>query len=186
MPTDPASPAPEGANLAGVLLRTAREALGVEPGELAVAAGCAEGLVRRVESGELDPAMDTVERIPNGSGLELRAGPDPPDARYAGADPDPCEAGRVRSVLAEARALRKELGAPPPGPPAGVLPDWDGEDAAPGRHFGAAEGRRDGGGWAAVIVCSARAEAGSRRRRPGQEDHQRPAQDGQPLANQGG
>ena len=29
----------------------------------------------RVESGDLDPALDIVERILNGAGFELRAGP---------------------------------------------------------------------------------------------------------------
>ena len=151
----------EGRQLAAVLLRTAREALGVARGELAAAAGCAPGLVRRIEAGDLDPAMDTVERILNGSGLELRAGPGPADGLYAGPRANPAEGARVRSSLAAARALRAELGALAPGPPPGALPDWDGEDPAPGRPFGAAEGRTDGGGWAAVLVRSAIAEARS-------------------------
>ena len=102
----------EGRQLAAVLLRTAREVLGVARGELAAAAGCAPGLVRRIEAGDLDPAMDTVERILNGSGLELRAGPGPADGLYAGPRANPAEAARVRSSLAAARALRAELGAP--------------------------------------------------------------------------
>ena len=55
--------------------------------------------------------------------------------------------------------MREEIGAPAPGPPAGALPDWDGEAPAPRRPFGAGEGRSDGGGWAAVLLCSAQAEA---------------------------
>ena len=136
------------------VLRAAREALGVGPAELAAAAGCGETLVRRIEAGGLDPTLDTLERILNGSGLELRAGPKPPDGRYAGPTPDRDEAIRVRATLTEARSLREEIGAPAPGPPDGALPDWDGEDPAPGRPFGAAEGRTDGCGWAAVLMRS--------------------------------
>ena len=147
------------ARLASGVLRTAREALGVGPGELAAAAGCAETLVRRIESGVLDPALDTLERILNASGLELRAGHKLSDGRYTGPQPDRDEAARVRASLRLARSLREEIGAPAPGPPQGALPDWDGEDPAPGRPFGAAEGRTDGGGWAAVLVRSAQAEA---------------------------
>ena len=145
--------------LAGILLRTAREALGCGVAELAEVAGCAEGLVRRIESGELDPALDTVERILNASGLEVRAGPAPPDGRYSGAAPDPGEIARVRAAIEAERALREDLGAPPAGPPVGAQPDWGGEDPAPARHIGAAEGRQDAGGWAAVLVRSAIAEA---------------------------
>jgi len=153
-----------GPRLAGLVLCTAREALGVGQAELATAAGCAEELVRRIESGDLDPALDTVERILNGSGLELRVGPGSPNDNYRGPLVDGEEADRVRSCLDAARSLRRRVGAPPPGPPAGALRDWDGEDPAPARPFGAAEGRRDGGGWAAVVVRSAIAESRSDRR----------------------
>ena len=145
--------------LSGVLLRTAREALGCAAEELAEAAGCAEDLVRRIESGELDPTLDTVERILNASGVELRAGPAPPDGRYSGTAPDPGEVARVRTAIEEQRALREDLGASPAGPPVGAQPDWAGEDPAPARHIGAAEGRHDAGGWGAVLVRSAIAEA---------------------------
>lgn len=90
----------------------------------------AEELVRRVECGDLDPATDTVERILNDSGLELRAGPAPPDGRYCGPLVDPNQVARLVSSLADARELRRQVGAPPPGSPAGVLSDWDGEDPA--------------------------------------------------------
>ena len=148
--------------LAGVLLRTAREALGCGAGELAEAAGCAHGLVRRIESGDVDPTLDTVERILNASGLELRAGPAPADGRYSGAAPDAGEAARVRAAIEAERALCEDLGAPPAGPPVGAQPDWGGEDPAPARHIGAAEGRHDAGGWAAVLVRSAITEAPGR------------------------
>ena len=114
--------------------------------------------MRGIESGDVDPAMDTVERILNGSGLELRAGPGTPDGRYYGPLVDPDEAARLRCALGDTCSFRRQLGAPPPGPPAGALPDWDGMDPAPPRPFGAGEGRRDGGGWAALLVRSAIAE----------------------------
>lgn len=147
------------APVASGVLRTAREVLDVEPGELAATAGCAETLVRRIESGDHDPALDTLERILNASGLEIRAGHKPPDGHYAEPLPDQAEAARVRESLTAARSLREEIGAPAPGPPARALPDWDGEDPAPGRPFGAGADRTDGGGWAAVLLRSAQAEA---------------------------
>ena len=149
----------DGASLAGVLLLTARDVLGATQRELAAAAGCSEEMVCRIESGVLDPALDTVERILNGSGLELRAGPAAPNGRYRGPLVDRDEVSRLRASMAEVRSLHRQVGAPPPGPPAGALPDWDGEDPAPPRPFGAAEGRRDGGGWAALVLRSAIAEA---------------------------
>ena len=66
--------------------------------------------------------------------------------------------------MADARSRRRQVGAPPPTPPARALPDWDGEDPAAPRPLGAAEGRRDGGGWAALVVRSAIAEAQGGRR----------------------
>lgn len=141
-----------GGLVAGVLLRTAREVLGCSARELAEAAGCSEGLVRGIESGELDPTLDTVDRILNASGLEVRAAAAPGDGRYRGASPDCGEVVRVRAAVEAARGLREDLGAPPLGPPAGAQPHWDGEDPAPARHIGAAEGRGDAGGWAAVLV----------------------------------
>ena len=159
MTPDTAPPPRRSPSLAEMLLATAREALGVEPQELAAAAGCDEQLVRRIESGDLDPTMDTVERILNGSGLELRCGPGTPDRRYSGHLVDSDEVARLRTEVTSAQAFRREIGAPPPGPPAGALPDWDGADPAPPRPFGAAEGRRDGGGWAALAVGLARVTA---------------------------
>ena len=129
------------------------------PAELAAAAGCAVTLVWRIESGDYDPALDTLERIVNASGLEIRAGHKAPDGHYAAPLPDQAEAARVREPLTLARSLREEIGAPAPGPLAGALPDWDGEGPAPGRPFGAGEDRTDGGGWAAVLLRSAQAEA---------------------------
>ena len=145
--------------MAGMLLSTAREALDCSVRELAEAAGCAEGLVRRIESGDLDPTLDTVERILNASGLEVRAGPAAADGRYRGASPDAGEVARVRAAVQAERALREDLGAPAARPPAGAQPHWDGEDPAPARRIGAAEGRGGAGGWAAVLMRSAIAES---------------------------
>lgn len=158
MRCDPAPVAGPGELVAGLLLRTAREALDCGVRELAEAAGCSQGVVRRIESGELDPTLDTVERIVNASGLEVRAAPAPGDGRYRGASPDAVEVSRVRAAVEADRALREDLGAPAAGPPAGSQPHWGGEDPAPARRIGAAEGRGDGGGWAAVLVRSAIAE----------------------------
>ena len=150
-----------GQNPAAVLLLTARDVLEISQSELAAAAGCSEDLICRIESGGLDPALDTVERILNGAALEVRAGPGAPNAHYSGPEANSGEVARLRSALHEARWLRCYVGAPAPGPPDGILPHWDGRDPAPPRPFGVAEGRRDGGGWAALIVRSAIVEARS-------------------------
>ena len=143
--------------LAAVVLRTARSALGMTAAELAAAAQCAESLVRDIESGDLDPAVDTVERIVNSVGLELRCGPCS-EANPAYSRPDGAEATRVASELIEVRAFREQHGLGSLGPPRGTQRDWDGRDPAPPRLFGAGSGRRDGGGWAALLTLSARQE----------------------------
>lgn len=156
MPTtdrDEASPA------VGVL-KTARAVLAITPAELANAAGCAEALVCSIETGDLDPTLDTLDRIVNAVGLEIRAGPHQPTGHYRGAGVNREEVERLQKKLTVLKRLRDELGANPPGPPTGAQPNWDGQDPAPGRQFGAGPTRTDGGGWAALIVRSARAEAG--------------------------
>ena len=69
------------------------------------------------------------------------------------------EAGRPRDALADARSFRRQLGAPAPGPTSRVAARLGGKDPAPPRPFGAAEGRQDGGDWAALVVRSAIAAA---------------------------
>ena len=59
------------------LLRIARTATGVSAGELTASAGCAESLVTGIENGKIDPTLDTVNRLVNSVGLEVRAGPQP-------------------------------------------------------------------------------------------------------------
>lgn len=143
---------------AGLVL-VARGALEVRCEELAEAAGCDAKLVRAIEAGRFDPALDTVERLVNSVGLEVRAGADE--------EPGTCfsvvsesEVARVRRALAEVVEFRRSHGLRPPGPPLGAQPDWDGTDPAPPRLFGAGPTRRDGSGWAAILVRSARQRRG--------------------------
>ncbi len=148
-------PPAESPSLAAVVLRTARAALGITTSDLATAAGSAEALVSRIESDDIDPAIDTVGRIVNGIGLELRCGPRP-EANPAYTRVDDAEVARLASEMATARAFRERYGLGPPGPPPGTQPDWEGQDPAPCHVFGAGSGRRDGGGWAALLTPSAR------------------------------
>lgn len=145
--------------LAVGVLKTARAVLAITPAELASAAGCAEALVCSIEAGDLDPTLDTLDRIVNAVGLEIRAGPHQPTGHYRGPGVDHDEVERLREKLDALNRLRDELGAGPPGPPAGAQPEWDGQDPAPGRQFGSGPTRTEGGGWAALVVRSARAEA---------------------------
>lgn len=146
--------------LAVGVLKTARAVLAITPAELASAAGCSETLVCSIETGDLDPTLDTLDRIVNAVGLEIRAGPHQPTGHYRGPGVDYDEVERLREKLTALNRLRDELGAGPPGPPTGTQPEWDGQDPAPGRQFGSGPTRTDGGGWAALVVRSARAEAG--------------------------
>ena len=146
--------------LAVGVLKTARTVLAITPAELAGAAGCTEALVCSIEAGDLDPTLDTLDRIVNAVGLEIRAGPRQPTGHYRGPGADHDEVERLREKLTALNRLRDELGAGPLGPPTGAQPEWDGQDPAPGRQFGSGPTRTDGGGWAALLVRSARAEAG--------------------------
>lgn len=150
----------DGVSMAAGVLSTARAVLRITPAELADAAGCAEALVQSIEAGDLDPTLDTLDRIANAIGLEIRAGPHQPTGHYRGPEVDYDEVERLQEKLAALNQLRDELGAGPPGPPTGAQPEWDGQDPAPGRQFGSGPTRTDGGGWAALIVRSARAETG--------------------------
>ena len=139
------------AGLASALVRTARAALGVTAEQMAAAAGCGVGLVADIESGRLDPTLDTLGRLVSSVGLEVRAGPGPePDGRYVGADSD--EAQRLGAAFDQALEFAAQFGAGPPGPVEGTQPQWDGTDPAPPHLFGAGPTRRDGGGWSAILV----------------------------------
>ena len=139
------------AGLASALVRTAQAALGVTAEQMAAAAGCGVGLVADIESGRLDPTLDTVGRLVSSVGLEVRAGTGPePDGRYVGTDRD--EAKRLGSAFDQACEFAAQFGAGPPGPMEGTQPQWDGIDPAPAHLFGAGLTRRDGGGWSAILV----------------------------------
>ena len=112
-------------------------------------------LVVDIERGRFDPTLDTVERLVNSVGLEVRAGAHREcNPAYTGVTASEVE--RVRAALETVREFREAHGLRPPGPPPGVQPDWDGLGAAPPRLFGAGRTRRDGGGWGAVLFKSER------------------------------
>lgn len=149
-----------GAGRAARLLRIARSVTGVSTADLAASAGCAESLVAGIESGQIDSTLDTVNRLVNSVGLEVRAGPQPvgsSDQRLPGNGlTDADEIGRVRQAYEAACDFRSRYGLAPLGPPPGSQPHWDGEDPAPGHRFRVAEAREDGGGWSALLVRDAR------------------------------
>lgn len=145
--------------LAAVLVRTARSARDMTVFEVAVAAGCRPGLVGAIEEGRIDPTLDTVGRIVNSIGYELRAGPSAtPDPRYGAVDQS--EVKRLAAEHLSAATRAAEFGYRPPGPPEGTQPHWDGQHPAPPRLFGAGPSRRDEGGWGAILVSSERSRVG--------------------------
>ena len=138
---------------------TARSALDLAANELAEAAGCDERLVDDIESGGLDPTLDTVDRLMNAVGLEVRAGAHGgPEAGCTGVAA--AEVERVQQAFRTASEFRRELGLGPLGPPVGAQREWDGTEPAPPRQFGAGQTRRDAGGWAAMLVHGERRRAG--------------------------
>ena len=147
-----------GCSTAAALVLTARAAAGVSAAELAKAAGCELSVVADIEEGRLDPTLDTVERLVNSIGLEVRAGShSEPNPAYEGVAAGEVE--RVRALLEEVADFRQAYGLRPAGPPRGVQPEWDGRGSAPPRLFGAGPTRRDGGGWAAILVGCERAQS---------------------------
>lgn len=144
--------------LGAVVLQTGRAAAGVSAAEMAEAAGCDATLVARIESGEHDPSLDTLERLVNSIGLELRCGPrEETNPLYSQVD-----LGEVQR-LADDMTANREFWAqfnrgPSYYPPAGTQAAWDGTPPAPPRLFGAGPGRRDEGGWAAMLVRRLRSE----------------------------
>ena len=106
----------------------------------------------------LDAAFDTIERLLNSVVLECRLGTDPDDGLYT-CGPGPAEVERLRKEVESTARFRAEIGLPALAVPGGTQPLWDGTDPAPARMFGSGDGRRDGGGWAAILVSFARFEA---------------------------
>ncbi len=143
--------------IAGALIGTARAALGIGAADLAAAAGCDSQLVLDIEHGRLDPSLDTIDRMLNSVGLELRAGPaGNPNPAYASGRQDVAEVARIRDRAEADRVFRARHGLAAPGPPPGTQPDWDGSDPAPPRRIGAGEGRRCCGGWGHLLTLTAR------------------------------
>ena len=132
-------------------LRTARAALGLTAEDLASASACAVALVEQIESGGHDPVLDTVHRLLNNIGLELRCGIRPiGTVGYETVTPD--EIRRLSAAWAEACAARAVLGLGPPLPLADLQLPWDGTPPAPPQMIGAGPSRGTGGGWAAMLV----------------------------------
>ncbi|MYJ60826.1 MAG: helix-turn-helix domain-containing protein [Acidimicrobiia bacterium] len=141
---------------AAVLVLTARAARRVSAAALAQAAGCELSMVADIEEGRLDPTLDTVERLVNAIGLEVRAGAHTkPNPAYEGVTASEVE--RVRAAFEEVQGFKEAYGIRPVGPPPGVQPEWDGLGSAPPRPFGAGPTRRDGGGWGAILLRGERA-----------------------------
>jgi transcriptional regulator with XRE-family HTH domain len=78
---------------AAVVLRRAREQMGLSQRELAKRAGTAQSVVARIESGVTSPTLSTLNRLLTALGLELRAEVTPR------AEPDESVLEDVRRVL---------------------------------------------------------------------------------------
>ena len=166
MPTVAPHPSETGLPTSAVLLLTARAALEITAEEMAEAAGCDVSLVEQIESGEHDPVMDTVGRLVSVVGLELRCGAkDAPNPGYLRVDPG--EVARVAKEIAKSREFWGQFGCQSPTP--SHQTEWDGIPPAPPHLYGAGRGRRHEGGWAALLVGSARFQRGGRGREPGWE-----------------
>lgn len=140
--------------VAAGLVRTARDAVRLTALDVAAAAGCTPEMIQDIEAGRLDPTLDTVNRIVNSIGLEVRAGFLPVH------DPHH-EVDRLRKELQHEAEVAELLGVKDrtPGPREGTQVHWDGTDPAPPRLFGAGPTRGDGGGWAALLIRGKRTEA---------------------------
>ena len=135
-----------------VLVEGLRRVTGVTAGELAEAAGCGVDLVAAIESGRIRPAWETLERLANSVGLEIRVGVRRcTDIAGVSARLDP-DFDRVREALDTENAWRAGLGLGPLGPPAATVPPWDGTDPAPARQVSAWPHRTDFGGHTAINV----------------------------------
>ena len=88
-------------------------ALNLTAHDVATAAGCGVDLVERIESGDHDPVLDTLERLVNGIGLELRCGA----ADTGVSDPNPAyrrvdsgEVARLANGLRQGGGLARSIG----------------------------------------------------------------------------
>ena len=143
---------------AAVVLRTARAALQISADEMAEDAGCGVSLVHQIESGGHDPVIDTVGRLVNVVGLELRCGGGPePNPAYLRVDPG--EVARLAGEIARTREFWAQFGIEKLPLPSLQI-KWDGNPPAPPHLFGAGRGRRHEGGWAALLMGPERALLG--------------------------
>lgn len=135
-----------------VVLAALRAVTGLADEQLAAAAGCAATLVADIAAGRLRPACETLERIANGAGLEVRVGVRRTTEPTSVSDRFDHDCDRVREALAAENAWRASLGLGPLAPPAATVPEWDGNEPAPARQVSAWPHRTDYGGHAAVNV----------------------------------
>lgn len=135
-----------------VVIAALGEVTGLPGDRLAAAAGCPASLVDDISACLLRPACETLERIANGVGLEVRVGVRRVVGASAVQDRFDCDYGRVREALAAENSWRAGVGLGPLAPPPAVVPGWDGTDPAPARQVCAWPHRTDYGGHAAVNV----------------------------------
>ena len=129
-----------------------RHVTGLTDRQLAAAAGCSADLIADVDAVQLRPACETLERIANAVGLEVRVGVRlRTDASSNSVRFDP-DLNRVREALAAENSWRASLGLGPLAPPPATVPEWDGTDPAPARQVSAWPHRTDYGGHSAVNV----------------------------------
>lgn len=133
--------------LAGLLAVT-----DMTPSRLAESAGCDVGLVSAIESGQVRPTWETLERLANAVGLEVRVGVRPSTDTTAVSERFDDDTDRVREALADHNAWRAGLGLGPLAPPSETVPKWDGTDPAPARQVSAWPQRTDFGGHTAINV----------------------------------
>lgn len=125
---------------------------GMTPGQLAESAGCDVSLVSAIESGRVRPTWETLERLANAVGLEVRVGVRPSTGTAAVAERFEAGGDRVRKALGDHNAWRAGFGLGPLAPPPETVPEWDGTDPAPARQVSAWPHRTDFGGHTAINV----------------------------------
>ena len=147
-------------SIAAELMSTLSDVMGLSHREIAERAGCEAALIAAIESGRMDPALDTIDRIANSVGLEVRAVLTGAEHDMANLAVVGSERDRVRALLEDAVAFRHDvlgLGPAVMDPELQLL--WDGTDPAPPRQWSAGSHRGDDGGHAATLLKLARQRA---------------------------
>ena len=144
--------APSGEAWGPIVLAALQKVTGLTDSDLAAAAGCSVALVAEIDTGHLRPACETLERIANAVGLELRVGVRRRTQPSAVSDRFDHDYVRVREALAAENSWRASLGQGPLAPHSAAVLEWDGIDPAPARQVAAWPHRTDYGGHAAVNV----------------------------------